>query len=356
MENDILVNNSFYTDEKFIIPAIIAVATIVVGIVLRRLLYVFLHRSARRSQSDNLKNFETILEESLRVPYYIWVIVLGIVFGLHYSSITIPEKETIENIVTALLLASLTIVIANVFAKFVHHYSRKKSGNNEMTSLSKSATYMVVYIFGAIFILNNAGVSITPLLTALGIGGLAVALAAQDTLTNLFAGFYISLSGQIRAGHYIKLNTGEEGYISDVTWRSTIIRNLSNNAIIIPNAKLAQANVTNYSLPDNRMSSGISVSVPYDCDLDKVEKILIEETTEAAKGLPGLIVEPKPNVTLIPGFSPASLDLSLNYAVAGFADQFNVQDVLRRRILARFRTENIALAYPLQTIVAQNLK
>ncbi len=100
-------------------------------------------------------------------------------------------------------------------------------------------------------LLNLLGVSITPILTALGVGGIAVALALQDTLANLFAGFYVSLAGQLRVGDYIKLDSGGEGYITDITWRSTTIRALQNNLIIVPNAKLAQAIVANYHLPRN---------------------------------------------------------------------------------------------------------
>ena len=125
--------------------------------------------------------------------------------------------------------------------------------------------------------MNELGVSITPILTALGVGGLAVALALQDTLSNFFAGFYIMMAGQIRVGDYVKLDSGEEGYIVDISWRSLTIRTLPNNIVVVPNSKVAQANVTNYSLPEKRMSLLIKVGVSYDSEPDQIERILVEE-------------------------------------------------------------------------------
>ena len=125
--------------------------------------------------------------------------------------------------------------------------------------------------------MNELGVSITPILTALGVGGLAVALALQDTLSNFFAGFYIMMAGQIRVGDYVKLDSGEEGYVVDISWRSLTIRTLPNNIVVVPNSKVAQANVTNYSLPEKRMSLLIKVGVSYDSEPDQIERILVEE-------------------------------------------------------------------------------
>ena len=205
-------------------------------------------------------------------------------------------------------------------------------------------------LVGILILLRHFGVSITPILTAFGVGGLAVALALQDTLSNLFAGFYISIAGQVRLGDYIKLNTGEEGYVTDISWRSTTIRALANNMIIIPNAKLAQAIVTNYYLPERRMSLIIPVSASYDSDPDHVERLLLEEVESAAGTIAGLLAEPAPMVRLIPGFGDSALNFSLICQVAEFVDQFAVQHELRKRIWKRFRTEKIEMPYPTRTV------
>jgi small-conductance mechanosensitive channel len=193
-------------------------------------------------------------------------------------------------------------------------------------------------------------VSVTPILTALGVGGLAVALALQDTLSNLFAGFYLTLAGQVRLGDYIKLNTGEEGYVSDISWRSTAIRGLGNNLIIVPNSKLGQAIVTNYYLPERRISLSIRVDVGYESDPDHVERVLLEEAQHAIPEVSGLLAEPAPIVRLMPGFGESALGFTLICQVAEFVDQFPVQHELRKRILKRFRKEGIEMPFTARTV------
>ena len=113
---------------------------------------------------------------------------------------------------------------------------------------------MVVTI-GLLVVLRGVGLEITPILTALGVGGLAVALALQDTLANLFAGLYLSVAKHIRLGNYIRLASGEEGYVVDIDWRATRLRQLTNNTVLVPNAKLSQSIVTNYHLPDRELAA-----------------------------------------------------------------------------------------------------
>jgi small-conductance mechanosensitive channel len=172
----------------------------------------------------------------------------------------------------------------------------------------------------------------------------------QDTLSNLFAGFYVSVAGQVRLGDYIKLSSGEAGYVTDITWRSTTIRALGSNLIIIPNAKLAQAIVTNYYLPDRRVSVSIPVNVSYTSDPEQVERVLLEESRNGVGAIAGLLAEPAPSVQLIPGFGDSTLNFTLGCYVAEFADQFPVQHELRKRILRRFRADGIEMPYPTRTV------
>ena len=140
----------------------------------------------------------------------------------------------------------------------------------------------------------------TPLLTALGVGGLAVALALQDTLSNLFGGFYVTVAGQIRLGDYIRLNSGEEGFITDISWRSTTICGISNNLVIIPNASMAKATITNFNLPEKRMAVSITVGVDYSCDPDHVETVLMDMAAKAADEIPSLLGDPLAEVRFAP--------------------------------------------------------
>jgi len=125
---------------------------------------------------------------------------------------------------------------------------------------------------------------------------------------------------------------------------------LPNNMVIIPNSKLAQSIVTNYYLPEKRMSLLISINVSYSSDPEKVEKILVEEAKKAVGEVPGLLGDPEPFVRFIPGFGESSLDFTLICQVKEFVDQYPVQHELRKRIFKRFKKEGIEIPFPQRTV------
>ncbi len=160
----------------------------------------------------------------------------------------------------------------------------------------------------------------------------------------------MAVARQIRLSDYIRLNTGEEGYVTDIGWRSTTIESLGHNVILIPNAKLAQAIVTNFHLPEKRMSASLQVSVGYDSDPDHVEHVLLDLARQAAGEIPGLLADPAPSVSFDPGFGESALQFTLGYQVAEFSNQFGVRAELRKRILRRFREEHIGIPYPTRVV------
>ena len=331
---------------KLIIPACLLLATLAAGYVLKRLLFRALERWAQRTSS----NVDAVLTRSIDGPIMIWSLMLGIYFAT--EALDLPERSTrlIEHTLLILTILSLTLMTSRLAGNLIRHYGSRVPGATPVTTLTQNLAQLFIMLVGILILLRHFGVSITPILTAFGVGGLAVALALQDTLSNLFAGFYVSVAGQVRLGDYIKLNTGEEGYVIDISWRSTTIRALANNMIIIPNAKLAQAIVTNYNLPERRMSLIIPISVSYDSDPDQVERVLLDEVESAAGTITGLLAEPAPMVRFIPGFGDSALNFSLICQVAEFVDQFLVQHELRKRIWRRFRAERIEMPYPTRTV------
>lgn len=292
-----------------------------------------------------------ILMEVLRGPSFIWTLILALHWAIQSSALPDKLTENSARVLMALLILSLTLMCMRLAGKLVRHYGGQVAGALPVTTLTENLAQLAVFILGAVIILRSAlNVEITPILTALGVGGLAVALALQDTLSNLFGGFYVAVAGQIRPGDYIKLNSGEEGYVADIGWRSTMIRALANNMIIVPNAKLSQAIVTNYSLPEKRMAASVQVGVGYDSDPDEVERALLAIATEAARQVPGMLAEPAPSVMLDPGFGDSSLGFTVNFYVAEFANQTAVRAQLRKRILLRFRDLGIDMPFPTRTV------
>jgi len=327
-------------------PAGTALGVALLLLVVRHYFLQWLGVLAKRT-STRLDEF---LIESLQAPTVLWCLALGLMAGLEVAPL--PRRLAMwgTSLVAALLILSVTIVLANVLAHGLKQIGQRIEMETAVTGLGMTLTKALVFALGGLFMLNALGISITPLLAAMGVGGIAVGLALQDTLSNLFAGVHILMERPARVGDYVKLETGQEGYVTDVGWRTTRIRMLPNNMVIVPNAKLAQSILTNYSLPEQRMALLIPVSVSYASDPERVEKILVEEATRAAGEVPGLLSEPAPFVRFIPGFGESSLDFTLICQVREFVDQYLAQHELRKRIFRRFYMEGIEIPFPQRVV------
>ena len=291
-----------------------------------------------------------VLCQALRGPTLIWALILAVHLALQGSDLSARITGPVSNGLLVLWIVSLTLMSMRVVGNLVRYYGTQVPGALPVTTLTQNLAQISVVILGVTILLNHFHVPITPILTALGVGGLAVALALQDTLSNLFGGFYVAVAGQVRLGDYVKLNTGEEGYVTDIGWRCTTFRALAHNLIIVPNAKLAQAIVINYYLPEKRIGANFAVTVGYECDPDAVEKVLAEVLRQAAKEVPGMLEEPAPAVNFDPGFGETGLGFTLAFHVAEFANQFPVRNELRRRVFRRLRAEGIAIPYPAREV------
>jgi small-conductance mechanosensitive channel len=338
-----LAQTLWHDPRQFIAPLIVFVVVFAVGYVIREVLLRILRAWHKRAASRP----RVILRDAARVPTVIWLLILSVHLAIQFSDLPPKVTSWTPEFLLVLFILSLTLMCVRIAGDLVRFYGDQIPGALPVSTLTQTLAQLGVAILGFLIILNQLHVSIAPILTALGVGGLAVALALQDTLSNLFAGFYVAVAGQMRLGDYIKLDSGEEGYITDINWRTTTIRTLASSLIIVPNSKLAKAVVTNYHLPEKRISSQVQVNVSYDSDPDKVERILLELVTAAATEIPGMLAEPAPSVSFDPGFGESSLGFSLNYNVAEFVNQFGVRNELRRRVLRRFREEHIAM--PLTT-------
>ena len=328
-------------------PSIVFVVAFAAGYIARALFLRALRVWANRTGSRAGR----ILLESLRGPTLLWALILALHVAIQSSELPdVITKKWAPDVLIVLWGLSFTLMLMRASGDIVRHYGSQIPGALPVTTLTQTLAQLAVLILGILLILGALNVQITPILTALGVGGLAVALALQDTLSNLFAGFYVAVARQISMGDYVKLNTGEEGYVTDITWRSTTFRALANNLIIVPNSKLAQAIVTNYSLPQKQMGTSVQVSVSYAADPDQVERVLLEIAQRASHEVPGMLADPAPSITFDPGFADFALVFSVNFTVAEFSQQFGVRQELRRRILRRFRQEGIDIPFPTRTV------
>src|SRR5437867_5033105 len=264
-----------------------------------------------------------------------------------------PQWERIgSKLILALVILVLFYFPAKVLILFLRRLSQREPLLERVTEPAAFAIRALFALVAVIVVLENLGVHLTVVWTPLGVGSVAVALALQETLSNLFAGLYLLAAPPISPEDYIKLDSGQEGYVVKVGWRSTKMRTLGNNMVVVPNSTMAKAVIINYSTPEPRMSLSVNVSVAYGTDPNLVEMVLLDNASKAATdGVEGLLATPGPSVRFIPGFGASSLDFSLNVQVRQFVDQYWVQHELRKRIVERFQRQGIDMPFPTRTIL-----
>jgi len=217
------------------------------------------------------------------------------------------------------------------------------------TSVLVNITRGAILVIGALAILSVFDISITPVLTALGVGGLAVSLALQDTLGNLFAGLQIIATKQIRPGDYLVLEGGHEGTVVDIAWRTTTLRTTMDNLVIVPNAVLGQAIATNYKLPAEAVAVINEFGVAYDADLDLVERVTLEVAEQVLRDT-GFVSEAHPPVFRYRAFEDSQITCAAIMYVPSFGEQFLLKSAFIKTLHDRFSAEGIRFPYPTRTV------
>lgn len=318
---------------------------IFIGILLRKILLGRLEIYVQRTPLLIDKALVTKLKRWV-IP---WFFFIGGLVGLRLIETEWPKIEIVQKVTIVALSVSVVFFIAEVFAEFVRSYIKRAEVDIARVSIFEQFTKWLVVILGIFIILYSLGIPIGPLLTGFGIGGLAVALALQDTLSNFFSGIHILLSKQVRPGDYVKLDSGEEGYVVDITWRNTVIRELPNNLIIVPNSRLSKAIIKNYYFPEKELSIIIQVGVSYDSDLDKVEKVVLDVAKEVMVEISGGVPDFEP-VVRFHTLSDFSINFNVVLRVREFMDQYIVRHEFIKRLIDRFRKEGIVIPYPTRIV------
>ncbi len=326
---------------NIVLPALSLIAAgFLAGVILERVIFAKLNKIIKKTDWAGGK----IIIGCIHGMVMLWCVIAG----AHAALYNIPLNNTLfvllQKSLVIITIFTVTIVAERIVVGFINLYSRGAEGIFPAISISSNITKIVIYIIGLLVILQTLGISIAPILTALGVGGLAVALALKDTLANLFAGLHILLSQQVKPGDYIKLHSGEEGYVADITWRNTTIRTLSANIVIVPNANLAAAIITNFDLPEKDVSVRVQIGVSYGSDLEKVEKTALAVAVEVMSemGAPGF----EPSVRY-QTFGDSSVIFSVFMRAREFAGQAVMAHEFIKRLHRRFRDEGIEIPFPL---------
>lgn len=331
---------------ELIVVASIISASIILGFVFKRfILNKLLHITSKTKwQADD------IIVEASKNSFP----ALFFLSGLYFSAYILPFTPNVFSFlllaIKLLFILILTIISGKVVKGWIS-YTQKKSGSTfPKSSILEYLIKTVVFIIGGLFILQTMGISITPLITALGVGGLAVALALQDTLSNLFAGLQILAAKNIQPGDFIRIETKEEGYIQDINWRSTTIRTLPNSIVIIPNNRLATSVITNFSKPDKENAILVNLGVGYNSDLEKVEKVTIEVAQSIMNEITGGVKTFSPFIRYNK-FDAYSVNFTVIMRGMEITDQYLVTHEFMKKLHQRYREEGIEIPFPITTVL-----
>lgn len=287
--------------------------------------------------------FVGVMSHSIRgVPTLVALIigVLGLINIARWS----PWFASRAAFFSALLLILMTVLVALRLASGLVHLYLGHHGQRTVSLVN-----LLIRIFGVVILLSVAltllDIPIAPLLTVLAGSSLGLSLALRDPLANLFAGLQILAANRVRPGAYVRLSTGEEGYVDDVRWSDTTIRQLSNNIIIVPNSVLTTTLLVDYDQPESEQSIVIPVGVHYGSDLAQVERVTTEVAAAVMREVQGGVPTWQPLVRYT-GFGESQITFSVVLKVHSYVDQYLVKHEFVKRLQERYAAEGIIIPFP----------
>lgn len=326
-------------------PAAVLALALVLGYVFRSF---FVHRMALLSQRTKT-DLDDLIVVAVKGHIPLWFVLAGVMLAVRSAPIASDHHQLVDRVAAALFVFSLSFVAANLVTALVQRSATRAGAAFVSASLTRNVLRGLILVVGGLLVLDNLGVEIKPLLTALGVGSLAVALALQPTLSNLFAGLHITLAKPMRIGDFVELENGTQGFIEDIGWRATTLRETSNNLVIVPNARLVEMVAKNFSLPAPEQTVALSVGVSYASDLEQVERVALEVARELRDALPEAVKSFEPLVRFHT-FGSSSIDLNVMLRVGRLPDKVKLLSELIKRLKARFEREGIEIPFPQRVV------
>jgi small-conductance mechanosensitive channel len=331
---------------KAVMPFGIIILFLLMGFLLQRFVSDRLHKLAQKTT----KKGDDVLIRSLKRLIFAAFLLIGLAVALKTIAFPPQISRFPEKIITLGAIFFVVLFAVGISRGFFDLYAERITGVS--TTIFKNIVSIIVYMIGFLIMLDYLGISITPIITALGVGGLAIALALQDTLSNLFSGLHILMTKKIRPGDYVKLDSGDEGYVVDITWRNTTIRALANNIIVVPNKKLVESIIVNFNLPEREMAVLVPVSVSYDTNLQKAEKVILEVAKDAMRSIPGAVAEFEPFIRYNL-FGDSGIQCTVILRAKEFVNQYLIKHEFIKQLHARFKKEGIEIPFPARKVYFQ---
>lgn len=278
-------------------------------------------------------------------------LITGITYiGLKTYNLFLQYQILIDAIFFIILIISGTVILSRTTIVFANFAFKKNQHLQKAPHLIGVTISAIIFTISGYIILKYFGIEVTPYLATLGIGGVAVGLALQGTLSNFFAGLHILSDKPINVGDYIEIDEQTAGWVEDIGSISTRVKTLTNTLIIIPNNKIANSIITNDSLPFSEINFRIPVGVSYESDLEKVEKVTIEVAKKIQETIPGAVKNFEPFIRYNE-FADSNINFNVILRVERMVDKFPVRHEFIKALKARYDKEKIEISWPVRKIV-----
>jgi small-conductance mechanosensitive channel len=321
--------------------AVYVVLVLVLAPLLSRLLLYF----ARRTKTG----YDDAVLVAARGPVRVLLVLIGA--GVVLEAAALPERVLHYARPTLFTLVVLTVLVfaERLATAFARQWLQRHSTLHGAQSFVVGILRGVIFGLGGLVILDSLGVSITPLLGTLGVGSLAVALGLQDTLGQIFAGIHVTMDQPVRLGDFVRLESGDEGWVRRIGWRTTRIESPTNSLIAIPNTKIASSIITNFYLPMQQVLMPVTLQVAYESDLAGVETACLETARGIQTSHPDAVKDYEP-VVRFREFADSGIVLTVTLCVRQYPLEPAVRSEFLRAVHARFGRDGIVIPYPVREI------
>jgi small-conductance mechanosensitive channel len=328
---------------------IITAILIFVGAYIAAVVVMFLLRRSNFITSRTSTTLDDTIVRAIGRPVYLIFLVSGAILALRhlypdlgYRSYGYKEFSVV--VLGLLVTYALNRLVNNVVRWYEMDRAPNQGSHGQVFGFVGTMISVVLWGLALLLLMKYFGVDVSAMLAGLGIAGVAVAFALQNTLSGLFSALYLAVDKPVRPGDFVQLDDGTEGVVRDVTMRSTRIRTRSNNIVIVPNTRLADMVITNYYLPEKAVRAQVNFAVAYDSDLDQVEKVTKEVARKVVgKHANGDVGEP---VVRYREFGDSAITADVIVRVDNFDDQMVVVHELVQAMNTRFAKEGISMPYP----------
>jgi small-conductance mechanosensitive channel len=331
------------TVKLLLTASILATSGVVLGLVARKVISWILTRKTDLEPGQG----RAIISDALKGLALAWFSSAGVYAALLTLPLRVSTQRTLTKPLVAFVILAGAFAGARIAGGLVGLFAARHDTGSR--SIFANLTRAGVLVIGILIVLQTFGISIAPVLTALGVGGLAVALALQDTLSNLFAGLHVLTSRKVVPGDVIKLNSGEQGRVIDINWRNTSLHDQEDNVILVPNAKLAEAILTNYHRPASTMQLLVQVRVGYESDLADVERVTLEVARQVMAEVEGGVPDFQPSIRFHT-FDEFSIGFEVELQITEHPSQFLVKHEFFRRLHQAYQREGIEMSLPIRAL------